>query len=74
MVVLLFAHLSMIEAGWASWRYSLVIATLGVLTVGMAASMARNGPITRTTVPFGLPAASAPPHPLSAGAGRAALR
>jgi len=34
---------------------ALVIATLGVLTAGMAASMARNGPITRTTIPFAPP-------------------
>jgi hypothetical protein len=34
-----------------------VIATLGVLTAGTAASMAWNGPITRTTVPFAPPAA-----------------
>jgi hypothetical protein len=51
------------------------MAALGVLTVGMAASMARNGPITRTTVPFGPPAASAPRHPLNATpAARAAVR
>jgi 4-hydroxybenzoate polyprenyltransferase len=58
-VVLLFAHLSMTEAGWAEWRYVLVIAVLGVLTAGMAASMAASGPITRATIPFGLPAAAA---------------
>jgi hypothetical protein len=64
----------MTEAGWLGWRYNLVIAALGVLTAGMAASMARNGPITRTTVPFGPPAASAL-RPLNATvAGRAAVR
>jgi 4-hydroxybenzoate polyprenyltransferase len=56
-VLLLFAHLSMTSAGWAGWRYNLVIAALGVLTAGLAASMARNGPITRTTIPFAPPAA-----------------
>jgi hypothetical protein len=75
MVLLVFAHLSMTEAGWLGWRYNLVIAALGVLTTGMAASMARNGPITRTTVPFGPPAASAPRRPLNAtAADRAAVR
>jgi hypothetical protein len=61
--MLLFAHLSMTEAGWAGWRYLLVIAALGVLTAGMAASMARHGPITRTTIPSGLPAAIAQVSP-----------
>jgi 4-hydroxybenzoate polyprenyltransferase len=51
-VLLLFGHLSMTSAGWSGWRYNLVIAALGVLIAGTAASMAKNGPITRTTVPF----------------------
>jgi hypothetical protein len=50
----------MASAGWTGWRYNLVIAALGVLTAGMAASMARNGPITRTTVPHWLEQPSAP--------------
>ena len=75
MVLLVFAHLSMTEAGWLGWRYNLVIAALGVLTAGMAASMARNGPITRMTVPSGPPAASAPLRPLHpTPASRAAVR
>ncbi len=59
-VVLLFAHLSMTTAGWAGWRYALVIGALGVLTAGMAASMARHGPISRSTNPFGQPTTAAP--------------
>jgi 4-hydroxybenzoate polyprenyltransferase len=69
--VLLCAHLSMTEAGWTGWRYSLVIAALGVLTAGMAASMARNGPITRTMVPFGPTAGSALPASFGPTAGSA---
>jgi 4-hydroxybenzoate polyprenyltransferase len=59
-VLLLFAHLSMTASGWPGWRYALVIGVLGVLTAGMATSMARHGPITRITSPFGLSAAAAP--------------
>src|SRR5262249_4749453 len=59
-VLLLFAHLSMTASRWPGWRYALVIGVLGVLTAGMASSMARHGPITRITSPFGLSAAAAP--------------
>lgn len=59
-VLLLFAHLSMTASGWPGWRYALVIGVLGVLTAGMASSMARHGPITPIITPFGLPAAAAP--------------
>ena len=49
-ILLLLAHLSMIQAGWTGPRYLLVIGALAVLTAGLAATMARHGPITRTTV------------------------
>lgn len=59
-ILLLFAHLSMTAAGWTGLRYAMVIGGVGMLTAGLAASMARRGPITRSTVPFDQPAAAAP--------------
>ncbi len=56
-ILLLLAHLSMLETGWPGWRNALVIGGLGVLTAGMAASMVRHGPVTRSTAAFLQPAA-----------------
>jgi 4-hydroxybenzoate polyprenyltransferase len=61
-ILLLLAHLSMIQAGWSGRRYVLVIGALAVLTAGLAATMARHGPITRSTVPFGPAPAAALGH------------
>ena len=51
MLLLLLAHLSMVQAGWAAWRYDATIGALAVLIGGQAVSMARHGPVTSTTIP-----------------------
>ena len=56
-ILLLLAHLSMLETGWPGWRNALVIGGLGMLTAGMAASMVRHGPVTRSPAAFRQPAA-----------------
>ena len=63
-VLLLLAHLSMTAAAWPAARYDAVIAALFVVTVGPAWTMARNGPVTRRTVPASfLTPATAPGQP-----------
>jgi 4-hydroxybenzoate polyprenyltransferase len=55
-ILLLLAHLSMLQTGWSGSRNALVIGGLGVLTAGLAASMVRHGPITRSTAAILQPA------------------
>ena len=52
-LLLLLAHLSMVQAGWPAWRYGATIGALAVLIAGQAVSMARHGPVTRVTIPVG---------------------
>jgi 4-hydroxybenzoate polyprenyltransferase len=59
MLLLLLAHLSMVQAGWAAWRYDATIGALALLVAGQAVSMARHGPLTRMTVPAGWDTAAA---------------
>jgi 4-hydroxybenzoate polyprenyltransferase len=56
-ILLLLAHLSMLQTGWPGSRNAVVIGGLGVLTAGMAASMVRHGPATRSPAAFRQPAA-----------------
>lgn len=51
MILLLLAHLSLVSAGWPAPGYGAVMAALCLLIAGPAASMARNGPVSRLTVP-----------------------
>ena len=55
MILLLLAHLSLTGAGWPPPAYGAVMATLCLLIAGPAASMARNGPVSRLTIPPGAP-------------------
>jgi hypothetical protein len=43
--------LSMVSAGWGAPRYDAVLIAALLLTEGPAISMARNGPVTRCTIP-----------------------
>ncbi|MFJ4844369.1 MULTISPECIES: UbiA prenyltransferase family protein [unclassified Streptomyces] len=52
MVLLLLAHLSMLQAHWTVLGESAALAALLVVTAGQAATMAVSGPVTRLTVPF----------------------
>lgn len=51
MVLLLLAHLSLVNAGWSWPRYATVLGLLTLGTLGQAARMALTGPATRLTVP-----------------------
>jgi 4-hydroxybenzoate polyprenyltransferase len=54
MLALLLAHLSMISAHsgyWGMLSYDAVIAALTAFTIGPAITMARNGPVTPSTIP-----------------------
>ena len=70
MVLLLLAHLSMMDAHWDTARYNAVIAALAVLTAGPAWSMVRHGPVSRLTVPAGRVSEAAPPDDARADAGK----
>ena len=61
MILLLLAHLSLVSAGWPPPAYGAVMAALCLLIAGPAASMARNGPVSRLTFPpAGQPHATQP--------------
>jgi 4-hydroxybenzoate polyprenyltransferase len=51
MVLLLFAHLSMVSAGWHPLRYDAVIFVIVLLTAAPTISMLRHGPASRLRVP-----------------------
>ncbi|MFJ5218290.1 UbiA prenyltransferase family protein [Streptomyces sp. NPDC088354] len=52
MILLLLAHLSMLQAHWTALAESAALAALLAVTAGQAATMAKYGPVTRSTVPF----------------------
>ncbi|MFF3563301.1 UbiA prenyltransferase family protein [Streptomyces sp. NPDC002574] len=52
MILLLLAHLSMLQAHWTALGESAALAALLAVTAGQAATMAKYGPVTRSTVPF----------------------
>jgi 4-hydroxybenzoate polyprenyltransferase len=53
LIVTLFAHLSMVDAGWPDVAYGGVMAALAAIVVGQAWTMVGRGPATRLTVPAG---------------------
>jgi 4-hydroxybenzoate polyprenyltransferase len=83
MIALLFAHLSMVGAGWlagggsftalnSGLPYNVVLGTLCLLTLGPAATMAAYGPLTTLTLAPAAPAHGGAPDPVPARAGAAA--
>jgi hypothetical protein len=53
LLLLTLAHLSMVQVGWAAWKYDARIAALTLLIAGQTVSMTRRGPISRVTIPAG---------------------
>jgi hypothetical protein len=51
MLLTLIAHLGMTDAGWSAAGAAAVLASIVVISVGQAYTMARTGPISRLRVP-----------------------
>lgn len=54
MVLTLVAHLGMTEAGWSAAAAAATLATIVVISLGQAHSMARTGPVSRLRLPADL--------------------